>query len=109
MTSRHLLTGAYGRADLPGRPSDPIRRARSISLAYLGVKLYSNSCMSQEQQAPAQTITLPANVNCLRCGHSWQPRKPVIKWCPKCNSPYWNKPRRKDLAAAQPQAPEISG
>lgn len=34
---------------------------------------------------------------CLRCGHEWAPRdiavEPVI--CPKCKSPYWNKPKQK--------------
>jgi predicted Zn-ribbon and HTH transcriptional regulator len=32
-------------------------------------------------------------VKCGRCGHEWQKRieKPVH--CPKCKSPYWNKPR----------------
>jgi hypothetical protein len=39
---------------------------------------------------------------CERCGHVWLPRKygesekgkdPVI--CPKCKSPYWNRPRGK--------------
>lgn len=32
---------------------------------------------------------------CLRCGHIWIPRtdnKP--KFCPKCNSPYWDRPRK---------------
>ena len=32
---------------------------------------------------------------CNRCGHQWIPRekkKPTI--CPKCKSPYWNKPRK---------------
>jgi len=36
---------------------------------------------------------------CERCGHVWVPRlygkkkqEPVI--CPKCKSPYWNKPRQ---------------
>lgn len=34
---------------------------------------------------------------CERCEHTWIPRdttigEPVI--CPKCKSPYWNKPRR---------------
>jgi predicted Zn-ribbon and HTH transcriptional regulator len=34
---------------------------------------------------------------CERCGHVWVPRlygkkQPVI--CPKCKSPYWNKPRQ---------------
>ena len=33
---------------------------------------------------------------CIRCKHKWIPRKetvPII--CPKCKSPYWNKPRKK--------------
>jgi DNA-directed RNA polymerase subunit RPC12/RpoP len=37
---------------------------------------------------------------CERCSHVWVPRKyetsqkkdPII--CPKCKSPYWNKPRQ---------------
>ena len=32
---------------------------------------------------------------CLRCGHTWyrrKPERPVM--CPKCKSPYWDKPRR---------------
>ena len=36
---------------------------------------------------------------CERCGHVWLPRKyetskkkdPII--CPKCKSPYWNRPK----------------
>ena len=31
---------------------------------------------------------------CLRCKHEWIPtgdRPPKV--CPKCKSPYWNKPR----------------
>lgn len=32
-------------------------------------------------------------LKCLRCGHIWIPRKPQLpKVCPKCNSPYWDKP-----------------
>ncbi|BDQ30295.1 hypothetical protein [Nitrosopumilus zosterae] len=35
--------------------------------------------------------------SCDRCGHQWVPRTkinelPII--CPKCKSPYWNKPRQ---------------
>ena len=33
---------------------------------------------------------------CIRCGHTWFPRKeqmPVI--CPKCFSPYWNRERER--------------
>jgi len=39
-------------------------------------------------------ITL-TGFKCERCGHEWVPRgeeEPAV--CPKCKSPYWNKPRR---------------
>ena len=34
---------------------------------------------------------------CTRCNHTWVPRekrKPMV--CPKCKSPYWDKPRQSD-------------
>lgn len=34
-------------------------------------------------------------LKCLRCGHTWTPRKPVSMVCPKCKTPYWNTPRQK--------------
>ncbi len=32
---------------------------------------------------------------CNRCGHEWATKSKTItpKQCPKCRSPYWNKPR----------------
>lgn len=30
---------------------------------------------------------------CNRCQYVWQPRKDIIKRCPRCKSPYWNRPR----------------
>lgn len=42
---------------------------------------------------------------CLRCGHKWVPRgegKGVPTICPRCKSPYWNKPRKNAL----PQSPK---
>lgn len=34
---------------------------------------------------------------CERCGHEWVPRsegeEPRV--CPKCKSPYWNRPRQR--------------
>lgn len=37
-------------------------------------------------------------LKCLRCGHTWIPRRPKEpKVCPKCNSPYWNKPKWKGV------------
>jgi len=43
---------------------------------------------------PKDIPSLPT-AKCQRCGHTWTLRKPNPKNCPKCNSPYWNKPRRK--------------
>ncbi|MGI0013199.1 MAG: hypothetical protein ACREBU_07130 [Nitrososphaera sp.] len=42
---------------------------------------------------------------CSRCGHRWVKREategdPII--CPKCKSPYWDKPRK--FAVQQPRA-----
>ncbi len=33
---------------------------------------------------------------CERCGHQWVPRdvEQEPRVCPKCKSPYWNRPRR---------------
>jgi len=34
---------------------------------------------------------------CERCGHDWITKtreKPMV--CPKCKSPYWDKPRKKN-------------
>lgn len=38
-----------------------------------------------------------SKIECKRCGHTWVPRKSVVVICPKCKSPYWNKPRKEDL------------
>lgn len=49
--------------------------------------------------APA-AITVTAN-KCNRCEHTWWPRFPgsaAPKFCPACRSPYWNKPRRYEVA-----------
>ena len=34
---------------------------------------------------------------CERCGHKWIPRENTIepRVCPKCKSPYWDRPRKK--------------
>jgi len=41
---------------------------------------------------------------CERCEHEWIPRdvdnEPRV--CPKCKSPYWNRPRKEEKAKKQP-------
>ena len=54
---------------------------------FISLRLY-NRGMNKELNIPT--------LNCLRCGHEWIPNRPVEpKVCPKCNSPYWNKPKVK--------------
>jgi len=36
-------------------------------------------------------------IKCLRCGHEWVARTTDVRRCPKCQSPYWNKPRIKPI------------
>jgi len=41
-----------------------------------------------------ETATI-TELTCTRCGHKWYPRSPALPTrCPKCISPYWNKPRK---------------
>jgi len=40
------------------------------------------------------SINLPPKLKCLRCNHEWVPRREEVKRCPKCNSPYWDKPKK---------------
>jgi predicted Zn-ribbon and HTH transcriptional regulator len=37
---------------------------------------------------------------CERCGHEWLPRDKSQdpRVCPKCKSPYWDRPRKADIA-----------
>jgi len=33
-------------------------------------------------------------LECLRCGHTWVPRTNDVRICPKCKTPFWDKPRK---------------
>ena len=33
-------------------------------------------------------------LKCKRCGHEWVARKPNVRVCPKCKSPYWDKDKK---------------
>jgi rubrerythrin len=47
----------------------------------------------ENTQQTSITITVQA-YKCLRCGHTWIPRKKERpRVCPKCHSPYWDKPK----------------
>jgi len=35
-------------------------------------------------------------IKCFKCGHSWIPRKPDVRMCPKCKTPYFDVERKKE-------------
>jgi len=41
-------------------------------------------------------IQLPERLECKRCGHQWIPRQKEIRICPKCKSPYWDRPKKEE-------------
>ena len=49
---------------------------------------------------PEELLTV-SKQTCLRCGHGWFPNKAEQpRVCPACHSPYWNTPRKTDMAKA---------
>lgn len=40
----------------------------------------------------ARKIRLPT-LKCLRCGHTWVPRRADVLICPRCKSASWDKPK----------------
>lgn len=55
---------------------------------------YDNTVTKEEEvQMPSEIVRVLRH-SCYRCGHRWMPRSkqhPVS--CPKCKSPYWDKPK----------------
>lgn len=41
--------------------------------------------------------TTVSQILCLRCGHRWLPRVRDVRRCPSCQSPYYNRPREKEV------------
>ena len=43
-----------------------------------------------------------ARLKCKRCNHEWVRREDDLpEICPRCKSPYWNKPRKAKLRATK--------
>jgi len=49
-----------------------------------------------EQSRAVKVILRQEGWQCERCGHQWVPKIPgyAAAACPKCKSPYWQRPRR---------------
>ncbi len=73
--------------------------------AYASAEVYVNGRVVAIELTTADAIRVaesivagavrPSRLRCLRCGHEWIPRSEARPGnCPKCNSPYWDKPRK---------------
>jgi len=63
--------------------------------------------ISVKQSRPVEVDVTKKGWLCERCGHEWIPKvkgfAPAV--CPKCKSPYWNRPRQ----SAKPAPPAKPG
>lgn len=52
-----------------------------------------------------ETEVVVNGLRCIRCGHSWIPRKAGERplTCPKCHSSYWHRPRVRKIKASNPE------
>jgi hypothetical protein len=50
---------------------------------------------NDKELKPYETDETVRRLKCLRCGHSWTPRKPGERplTCAACHSSYWFRPR----------------
>lgn len=56
-------------------------------------------------QYMARVQLLVWGYRCERCEHEWVPRREEEpRVCPKCKSPYWNRPRKDTARATQETA-----
>lgn len=56
-----------------------------------------------------RTVTMRFR-ECLRCLHEWLPKKigkPIR--CPRCGSPYWDRPRTQENAGGRPEVVSKAG
>ncbi len=57
---------------------------------------YHAGLEGQDVKQAMLTLAGPQMYECTRCGHTWKPRADrAPQNCPKCKSPYWDKPRQK--------------
>lgn len=46
----------------------------------------------------AKVKIIQTGYKCERCGHKWIPRNEENpRVCPRCKSPYWDRPRRNSM------------
>lgn len=65
--------------------------------------LASNILTNQGKSIMSRVLIAVMGYSCDRCAHQWVPRRngrdPVV--CPRCKSPYWNRPKRSETTYDQ--------
>ena len=74
-------------------PADKQQRQGLYKITYIGYTIEGN-----ENSMNVKVVM--DGKRCERCGHVWVPRikRPVIRICPRCKSPYWDTPRKASKA-----------
>ena len=110
--STHHVTTTTGllRLAKPDRPGEHVRlwatRETATALGYVAENVHARH--PGRDDLPVLTLANrigslhPATdtridiqtVTCKRCGHNWPPRQPMVRVCPKCKSPYWDRERK---------------
>lgn len=51
--------------------------------------------ISTEKEGVGKSVLIRGH-KCYRCGHAWRPYnfEETPRVCPKCKSPYWDRPRQ---------------
>ena len=52
--------------------------------------------MKEKNQKSGSRVLILGH-KCYRCGHEWKPTLKILpKVCPKCKSPYWDRPKNSE-------------
>jgi len=71
-----------------------------VSIVYKGIP-YNNMMKDDNTNERGEEETMPTELiqvkrhTCYRCGYKWIPRSEEMPvGCPRCKSPYWNRPKK---------------
>ncbi len=80
---------------MPPCPSPQLSKRLSLAMTAMSVVQTARGDCGQMHGDRQMSETLIPGYRCLKCDHTWKPRKPEKPaTCPKCNSPRWDRPRK---------------
>ncbi|KKH45968.1 hypothetical protein [Methanosarcina sp. 1.H.A.2.2] len=65
-------------------------------------------CFFQMANAKGSKVLIVGN-KCYRCGHEWLPTGDTPRVCPRCKSPYWDRPRKSETDSEDNEFEDVVG